>query len=103
MKREKVDVLFINPGDREAVYQSLGKTFSAIEPPSLAGFFATYIRRKGLSTQIIDAPAFNLSPRKVAELVSGTYDPTLIFLSFMGSSHLLRPRTCQQQEKHQST
>jgi radical SAM superfamily enzyme YgiQ (UPF0313 family) len=84
MKRENVDVLFINPGDREAVYQSLGKTFSAIEPPSLAGFFATYIRKKGLSTRIIDAPALNLSPRKVAELIADTYEPTLIVLVVYG-------------------
>ena len=84
MKKNKVDVLFINPGDREAVYQALGKTFSAIEPPSLVGFFANYIRKKGLSTQIIDAPALNISPRQVAELVRESFDPVLIVMVIYG-------------------
>lgn len=84
MKTNKVDVLFINPGDREAVYQALGKQFSAIEPPSLVGFFANYMRKKGLSTQIIDAPALNISPRQVAELVRDSFDPVLVVMVVYG-------------------
>jgi hypothetical protein len=38
------DVLLVNPGSRAAVYQELGDRYSAIEPPSLAGLFATYLR-----------------------------------------------------------
>jgi anaerobic magnesium-protoporphyrin IX monomethyl ester cyclase len=82
--KKDVDVLFINPGSRSAVYQGLGDTFSAIEPPSLAGLFATYIRNKGLSVDIIDAPAHNLSPQGVAQLVKENYRPVLIVMVVYG-------------------
>ena len=82
--KDKVDVLLINPGSRAAVYQELGKDFSAIEPPSLAALFATYLRRKGMSVVIIDAPAHNLSPQAVATAVNETFDPTLIAVVVYG-------------------
>jgi len=64
-----IDVLLVNPGSRAAVYQQLGDRYSASEPPSLAGLFATYLRKRGLSVAIVDAPAFNLSPVGVAETI----------------------------------
>ena len=82
--KKDVDVLFITPGSRSAVYQELGDTFSAIEPPSLAGLFATYIRNKGLSVDIIDAPAHNLSPLGVARLVAENYKPLLVVMVVYG-------------------
>jgi len=82
--KQAVDVLFINPGNRRAVYQTLGDDFSAIEPPSLAGLFATYVRNKGLSVAIIDAPAFNLSPEDAARQVADEYDPLLIAMVIYG-------------------
>jgi anaerobic magnesium-protoporphyrin IX monomethyl ester cyclase len=56
----QIDVVLVNPGSRLAVYQELGDDFSAIEPPSLAGLFATYLRNKGLTVAIVDAPTHNL-------------------------------------------
>jgi anaerobic magnesium-protoporphyrin IX monomethyl ester cyclase len=82
--KKDVDVLFINPGSRSAVYQELSDTFSAIEPPSLAGMFATYIRNKGLSVGIIDAPAHNLSPQGVAQFVMENYKPVLVLMVVYG-------------------
>ena len=84
MNKKTIDVLFINPGDNEAIYQELGRQFSAIEPPSLMGFFANYIRKNALSTYIIDAPALNMSPRQVAEHVRDTFSPCLIVLVVYG-------------------
>lgn len=82
--KQPVDVLYINPGSRRAVYQELGDDFSAIEPPSLAGLFATYVRNKGLSTAIIDAPAHNYGPEEVTKLVAEQYDPVLIVMVVYG-------------------
>lgn len=82
--KKDVDVLFINPGSRSAVYQELGDTFSAIEPPSLVGLFATYVRNHGLSVDIIDAPAHNLSPQGVAQRVAENYKPVLIVMVIYG-------------------
>lgn len=81
---QSIDVVFVNPGNRKAVYQELGDTFSAIEPPSLAGLFADYIRRKGLSVAIVDAPAHNLSPEGVAQFIKKHYQPTLIVMVVYG-------------------
>ena len=41
-------------GSRMAVYQELGDRYSAIEPPSLAGLFATDLRKRGLSVATVD-------------------------------------------------
>lgn len=81
---KKVDILFINPGHRSSVYQGLGKSLSAIEPPVLAGLFASYGRNKGFAVDIIDAPVFNLGPEEVAELVCKHYEATLVVLVVYG-------------------
>lgn len=84
MTKQKVDILFINPGSIEAVYQQLGSELSAIETPSLTALFATYVRKKGAHVKIIDAPALNLSPQGVANLIDKEYDPTLIVMVVYG-------------------
>lgn len=84
MSKEKIDVLFINPGSLKAIYQDLGNEFSAIETPSLAALFATYVRKKGASVAIIDAPALNLDPSGVAQYIEENYDPTLIVMVVYG-------------------
>lgn len=78
------EILFINPGAMHTVYQELGHSLSAIEPPSLAALFATYVRKKGASTAIIDAPALNLNPAEVADLIEKEYNPTLIVMVVYG-------------------
>ena len=52
---KRSDALLVNPGSRAAVYQELGDRYSAIEPPSLAGLFATYLRKRGLSVDLVTA------------------------------------------------
>ncbi|MBF0304334.1 MAG: radical SAM protein [Alphaproteobacteria bacterium] len=81
---EKVDVLFINPGDRKQIYQTLADEFSGIEPPVFAGLFATYLRRKGRSAAIIDAPALGLSAAKVAEMATGEFSAKLVVIVVYG-------------------
>ncbi len=82
--KQSLDVLLVNPGSRAAVYQQLGDRYSAIEPPSLAGLFATYLRQRGLSVEIVDAPAHNLSPAGVAETLRDNFEPTLIVMVVYG-------------------
>src|SRR5260370_18757110 len=65
----KLDLLLINPGSRTQVYQSLGSKLTAVENPVWAGLMATFCRRKGLSVEIIDAEAEDLTPAEVAERV----------------------------------
>src|SRR6266545_2474037 len=63
----KLDILFINPGSRTQVYQSLGKDLAAVENPVWAGLLASFCRRRGMSVGILDAEAEELTPDQVAE------------------------------------
>jgi len=82
---ERVDILFINPGDRKQVYQDLGEEFSAIEPPVFAGLFANYARNKGASVAIIDGPALNLSAEQIAKSAVDDFDADLIVIVVYGN------------------
>ncbi|MDQ7090775.1 MAG: radical SAM protein [Methylococcales bacterium] len=63
------DIVFINPGDRKAVFQELGKNLTAIEPPFQIASYAAYLRNNGFSVAIIDANAENISPDETAQKV----------------------------------
>ncbi len=63
------EVVLINPASRSSVYQALGETLAAIEPPVWAGLMATFLRRKGVEVRIIDAEAEELSPAETAQRV----------------------------------
>jgi radical SAM superfamily enzyme YgiQ (UPF0313 family) len=81
---DDIDIVFINPGSLHAVYQNLASEFSAIETPSLIALFASYMRNKHASVEIIDAPAFGLSPEQVAEIIVEHYKPVLIVMVVYG-------------------
>lgn len=72
----KLDLVLINPGGRRAIYQGLGTTLAAIEPPVWAGLLATYVRRRGFSVRIVDANAEDLTPEETADAVADL-DPRL--------------------------
>jgi anaerobic magnesium-protoporphyrin IX monomethyl ester cyclase len=55
------DVLFINPGNAQAIYQGLASTVAAIEPPTWALLLAESCRSQGNSVAILDANAERLS------------------------------------------
>lgn len=65
-KKEHVDLILVNPGARSQIYQSLGATLSAIEPPVWAGLIATFMRNRGFSVQILDAEAEDLNQDETA-------------------------------------
>lgn len=81
---DKVDILFINPGDRQQIYQDLGDEFCGVEPPVFAGLFATYARRNGASVALIDGPALNISAVEIARRVVDDYDATLVVIVVYG-------------------
>jgi radical SAM superfamily enzyme YgiQ (UPF0313 family) len=72
----EVDLVLVNPGGRSQIYQSLGDTLTAIEPPVWAGLMATFVRRRGFSVIIVDAEADNLTPEQAAEQIA-TLQPVL--------------------------
>ena len=66
LENDRLDLLLVNPGGRTRTCQSLGSTLAAIEPPVWAGLMATFARRKGLSVQVLDCNAENLSPEEAS-------------------------------------
>ena len=63
------DVLFINPGNHQAIYQGLAENFSAIEPPTWALLLAQSVRTVGYVPVILDANAERLSASAVVTRV----------------------------------
>jgi len=74
--KKRVDVALIHPGSRTQIYQSLGATLSAIEPPVWASLMATFVRNRGFSVSVLDAEAENLSPEETAMRIT-EMDPIL--------------------------
>ena len=72
----ELDLVLVHPGNRIQIYQSLGTSLSAIEPPVWASLMATFIRRRGFSVHVLDAEADNLTPEQTATRI-GEMDPLL--------------------------
>jgi anaerobic magnesium-protoporphyrin IX monomethyl ester cyclase len=66
---KRLDLVLVNPGNRTQIYQALGTSLAAIEPPVWAGLMATFVRRRGCSVAILDANAESLTPEQTAERV----------------------------------
>ena len=79
----KLDLMLINPGGREGVYQALGAEFTAVEPPLWCGLIATYVRNRGKAPDIIDSDAENLGPDSVADRVAAD-GPALVAVIVYG-------------------
>jgi radical SAM superfamily enzyme YgiQ (UPF0313 family) len=67
--RTDVDLVLVNPGNREQVYQSLAGRLAAVEPPVWAGLMASFVRAGGYSVAILDANAEGLGPDEAAARV----------------------------------
>jgi anaerobic magnesium-protoporphyrin IX monomethyl ester cyclase len=65
-----LDLLLVNPGGRERIYQSLGGDLTAIEPPLWARLIAGYIADRGFSVRILDSEAEDLGAHQVARSVA---------------------------------
>lgn len=64
-----LDLLLINPGGQKAVYQELGRTLTAIEPPLWCRLNASFALDKGHVVDILDADALDMDAWDVARIV----------------------------------
>lgn len=64
-----LDLVLVNPGGHGRIYQNLGRSLAAKEPPIWAALLATFVRRRGRSVRILDANALDLAPEQVASAV----------------------------------
>ena len=70
MSQHGPDLVLIHPGHRSAIYQSLGVSLSAVEPPVWAGLIATFVRQHGHTVVIIDCEAENIDAAEAADRVA---------------------------------
>ena len=80
----RLDLLLINPPSRSEIYQSLGPTLAAIEPPVWAGLLGTFIRNRGFSVHILDADAEDLTAAATIERLADL-DPVLTAVIVYGN------------------
>jgi radical SAM superfamily enzyme YgiQ (UPF0313 family) len=76
------DVLFINPGNAQAIYQDLASTIAAIEPPTWALLLAESCRSQGYSVAILDANAERLSIQDQIERVKSLNPRLVVFVVY---------------------
>lgn len=77
-----LDLLLINPGGRERIYQGLGPALTAIEPPLWCRLIAGYVRDRGFSVEIIDAEAIGIGPAAVAQTVAARAPRLVCMVAF---------------------
>ncbi|KKL76034.1 hypothetical protein LCGC14_2048900, partial [marine sediment metagenome] len=77
------EIVLINPGAAQAIYQGLSDEFTAVEPPTWLRMIAGYLRNNDYSIEIIDQEAEALSVQEVADRVR-TLDPALIAIVVVG-------------------
>lgn len=77
------DLLLINPGGREIIYQDLGHELTGIEQPLWCRMIGGYCRDQGYDVEILDAEAHNLTPVQVAEYASSV-NPNLVGVIVFG-------------------
>ncbi|MEI6437127.1 MAG: cobalamin-dependent protein [Candidatus Omnitrophota bacterium] len=80
-----VDVVLVNPNDKERTYGSLAGEFTSIEPPLWLALLAAYLRERGFSVAIIDADALGIGPDEVAHRITAL-DPLLCGLGAVGTN-----------------
>lgn len=67
---DRLDLLLVNPGGREKIYQDLGTQLTAVEPPLWLRLIAGYAVDRGYSVEIIDSEAENIGAERVAQIVA---------------------------------
>ncbi len=83
VNKYEIDLVLVNPGNRTQIYQSLGSTLSAVEPPVWAGLMATFVRQRGFTVAIVDASAEALGPEETAARVAAM-KPALVAVVVYG-------------------
>ena len=87
-------ILFVNSPSRAGVYQSLGDSLAAIEPPIWARLLSSFCEKKGIGTAILDADAEGYDAETTVQKAVDA-EPTLVVVVATASSPQHRHRLCQ--------
>jgi len=79
---KNIDCCFLVTGNSKKTYQSLSKTYSAIEPPTWALLLAQSTRASGFKVTIIDANAEKLSEIDIYKRISDQSPKLICFVAY---------------------
>jgi radical SAM superfamily enzyme YgiQ (UPF0313 family) len=85
MSDRQVDVLFINPGAANVIYQGLSDKFTATEPPTWALLLASACKRMGFGCNILDADAEQLDDEAALKRIEDV-NPRLVCFVVYGQN-----------------
>ena len=83
MASQSSDIVFVAPGNPQAIYQQLAGGHAAVEPPLWAGLLAQAVRRRGYGVGLVDQSAEGLTAEQVAARAAGQ-KPRVIALVVYG-------------------
>jgi radical SAM superfamily enzyme YgiQ (UPF0313 family) len=81
----QLDVVFVQPGSSNIIYQELANQMTAIETPTWCLLLAQACRAKGFGVAILDCDAERLEPEVAAQRLK-EMNPRLVVLSPMGQN-----------------
>ncbi len=76
------DLLLVTAPSRLQVYQTLGSSLAAIEPPVWSGLLAAFMLQRGYSVQILDAEAEGLTHEQTARRVADADARLTVFVVY---------------------
>lgn len=79
----RADLVLVNPGGRERIYQQLGTELTAIEPPLWCRLIAGYALDRGKRVVIVDSEAEAMGPAAVAARIK-QLNPVLVGMVVFG-------------------
>ena len=77
-----LDILLVTPPSKDKVFQELGKSLTAIEPPVWSMLLATFIGQKGHSVRILDAEAEGIGFDETARRIIETDAAVTVFVNY---------------------
>lgn len=87
-----LDLLLVNPGNRSLIYQGLGESLTAVEPPLWARLIAGYVRDRAFSVDImdmeVDTETWTDVPRLIAVVAFG-HQPSASTQQMAGMNELI--------------
>lgn len=76
------DLLIINPGNANGIYQSLSDKFAAIEPPTWSLLLAESVRSRGYSVEILDVNAERLDITEATKRITSEKYKLICFVVY---------------------
>ena len=83
MTTTQPDLVLVNPGGRERIYQQLGNELTAIEPPLWCRLIGGYVRDRGREIVILDSEAESMGIDSVAQRIA-ELNPKLVAMVVFG-------------------